>query len=282
VKRLSIAIVGPGRLGTALALSLKHAGYNIAEIIARPERKSLAAARNVARKVGARAANARLDAQVIWFCVPDSKIAEVARELSDREWDGKIALHSSGVLTSDVLQCLRSRGAGIASVHPLMTFVLGSVPELSGLMFAAEGDTAALRTARRIVRDLGGELVRLRKQDKVAYHAFATMICPLLVALLASAERAAGLAGISRKQARRRMLPIIEQTLQNYARVGPEKAFTGPFVRGDSETIEVHLKALARIPAARNAYVALAKAAIQYLPSQNRRRLTMLLRKPTS
>lgn len=282
VKRPSIAIVGPGRLGTALAVSLKVSGYSIAEIIVRRERKSSAAARVLARKVGARVAhaeNARFDAEVIWFSLPDSKIATAAREFTEREWKGKVALHSSGVLTSDALAHLRDRGAKAASVHPLMTFVPGSAPDLFGVTFAAEGDASAIRVGRAIVRDLGGELVLLRKQDKVAYHAFATMVCPLLVALLASAERVASLSGIGRKQVRRRMLPIIEQTLRNYKELGPEKAFTGPFVRGDLETIRLHLKALGRLPTVRDAYAALAIAGMEYLPSRNRRGVELLLRR---
>jgi predicted short-subunit dehydrogenase-like oxidoreductase (DUF2520 family) len=281
VKQPSISIIGPGRLGTALAISLARSSYRISEIISRQDRKSLAAARILARKVGAHAAHtrsARLDADLIWFCVPDSKIAEAAREYSGIEWKGKIALHSVGVLTSDALQSLRVRGAGVASVHPLMTFVRGTVPDLSGVTFAMEGDLRAVPVARRIVRDLRGEMLVLRKQDKAAYHAFATMICPLLIALLASAEEAAGLAGISREQARSTMLPIIAQTLRNYTRLGPEKAFTGPLVRGDAETIGIHLQTLAALPAAREAYVALAKAAVEYLPTRHRSKLLALVK----
>ena len=214
---------------------------------------------------------------MIWFCVPDSKITEAAREYSGREWNGKIVFHSSGVLTSDALQSLRVRGASVASVHPLMTFVRGSVPDLSGVTFAMEGNPRAVRVARRVVRDLGGEMLLLRKPDKTAYHAFATMICPLLVALLASAEEAAVLAGISREQARRRMLPIIAHTLRNYSQLGPKKAFTGPLVRGDAETISLHLQTLAALPAAREAYVALAKAAVEYLPTKHRSKLVALV-----
>jgi predicted short-subunit dehydrogenase-like oxidoreductase (DUF2520 family) len=280
VKRPSIAIVGPGRLGTALAASLKQSGYEISEIVSRSERKSVGPARILARKVGVRASanrSAQLDADVIWFCVPDSKVAEAAREYSGRDWKGKVAFHSSGVLTSDALQNLRDRGASVASAHPLMTFVRGSVPDLSGVTFAMEGDPRAVGLARRIVRDLGGEMLLLRKQDKAAYHAFATMICPLLITLLASAEQTAGLAGITRMQARRRMLPIVEKTLQNYAQLGAAKAFTGPIVRGDLETVGRHLKVLARTPAVQNAYAALAQAALEYLPSRNRRELKTLL-----
>ena len=67
-----------------------------------------------------------------------------------------------------------------------MTFVKRSVPDLAGVSFAIEGDETAVRVARQIVRNLGGRPVDIQRRDKVAYHAFATMICPLLVSLLAA------------------------------------------------------------------------------------------------
>jgi predicted short-subunit dehydrogenase-like oxidoreductase (DUF2520 family) len=158
-----------------------------------------------------------------------------------------------------------------------MTFVKGSVPELTGVPFAIEGDDSAVRVARLIVRNLGGQAVAIKKHDKVAYHAFATMICPLLVSLLTASEKAAALAGMSAPDARRRMLPIICQTLRNYEKLGPAGAFSGPIVRGDVETIRAHMKVLAKVPAAKDAYAALVRTALELLPNRNRRQITRLL-----
>ena len=260
VKRHSIAIVGVGRLGTALAQRLSEAGYEVSKVNSRkPPRVS------------------QLRAELVWFCVPDAEIATVARSFSEAEWQGKLAFHSSGVLASDVLAPLRRAGARVASVHPLMTFVKGSVPQLAGVPFAIEGDQSAVRVARQIVRNLGGRPVNIRKQDKVAYHAFATMICPLLVSLLAASEKAAALARISRAEARHRMLPIVRQTLRNYGKLGPARAFSGPLVRGDVATIRAHLEVLARAPSAKSAYAALAWAALELLPNRNRRQIARIL-----
>ena len=281
VKRPSIAIVGAGRLGTALASRLASAGYSISEIIYRDNRRSLASMRGLARQLGTRASTinaALLRADLVWVCVPDAEVSRAADQLSRKAWEEKIAFHSSGVLTSDALEVLREKGAAVASVHPLMTFVSGAMPDLQGVTFAVEGDAQAIPVARKIVGHLGGDAVRLRKQDKVVYHAFATMICPLLVALLATAEETAALAGIARTQARRRIVPIIRQTLANYTKLGPAGSFSGPIVRGDVATIRQHLKALAKAPAVTNAYVALAKAALAYLPSQSKREIRDLLR----
>jgi len=275
VKESSIAIIGPGRLGSALAKHLHCAGYRIPEIISR-DRQSLSRARALARSIRAVATtfrNANLDADIVWLCVPDSQIELVANALAARSWKGKVALHSSGVLTSDALASLRKSGARLASAHPLMTFVRGSVPDLSGVPFAIEGDALAVRAARRIVQHLAGRPVTIRKADKPAYHLFATMICPLLISLLAASERAAKLAAMSPDDARRRMLPIIRQTIVNYEELGAAASFTGPFVRGDVETVRLHLKELSRSPALKAVYASLAEAALRNLPHRNVRQI---------
>lgn len=276
-----IAIVGPGRLGTALALELRRAGYKISEIISRNNPASLRKARALARQVGSHAfahTRAPLDAEVIWFCVPDREIDAAAHDLSARmKWKGKIAFHSSGALASDELDALRRRGAAVASVHPMMTFVSGSVPSLKGVPFGAEGDARAVRAARRIVRDLGGETFTIRPQDKAAYHAWGAFASPLLVALLVTAEQVARAAGLSGADARKKMLPIVQQTIGNYARLGPAGAFSGPIIRGDAETVRKHLRALSKVPKGRNVYLALTHAALRYLPARNKKKLQKVL-----
>lgn len=272
MKRSSIAIIGAGRLGSALAKTLRNAEYEIAEIVSRGNRRYLARSRSLARSVGARAAtskSASLGADIVWFCVPDSQIPVAAQQLAERNWKRKIALHSSGVLSSDALSVLREMGAHVASVHPLMTFVTGQMPDLTGVSFVIDGDQRAVSVANELVRNLGGNPLRIRSRDKAAYHAFATMICPLLVSLLATSEELAGLAGISAADARRRMLPIIRQTIANYENLGQAKSFTGPIVRGDVETIRRHLGAIGGIREVADVYTALAKAALKFLPNQN-------------
>ncbi|HEY4052564.1 MAG TPA: Rossmann-like and DUF2520 domain-containing protein [Terriglobales bacterium] len=269
---LRIAVVGAGRLGTALTEYLSEAGYQITEIVTRDDLRSHANGERLASKVGAKArtsSRAKLYADVVWFCVPDSQIATAAAALSGHDWRKKLAFHSSGVLSSDALALLRERGASVASLHPLMTFVNKSKPNLQGVPFAVEGDAAAIRIASCIIRDLGGNAFRIRKQNKFAYHAFAAMICPLLVSLLTASEKVASLAGMSPRLARRRMMPILNQTLANYAKLGPAASFSGPIVRGDAETIARHLAVLAKVPEVKRVYVGLALAAIRYLPTEN-------------
>ena len=223
-------------------------------------------------------ATARLDADLIWFCVADREIATAARELEPlTNWKGKTAFHSSGALSSDELNWLHSQGANVASVHPLMTFVSSSKPSLKEVSFAVEGDPTAVRAARKIVADLGGEAFVIAKKHKSAYHAWGAFTSPLLVAMLVTAEQVAKAAGISATQARRCMLPIVSQTLANYVSLGPAGAFSGPLVRGDAAIVRRHLLMLKKMPEARAVYLALARSALRNLPAGHRRELEKLL-----
>jgi predicted short-subunit dehydrogenase-like oxidoreductase (DUF2520 family) len=277
--KLTITIIGPGRLGTTLALALAQAGYEVVEVVS-PAR-SVRRTKALAKKVGARASVipvTHLRSDLLWLCVPDAEILPVARELAARKgWQGSIALHSSGTLSSDELRSLRRRGASVASAHPLMTFVRGSRPSLEGVPWAVEGDAAAVRVARKIVRDLGGESCILSKSAKPAYHAWGAFLSPLLVSHLVTAEQVARAAGLSAAAARKKMLPIVRQTIANYAALGPGGAFSGPLVRGDAEVVGMHLKALKRLRGASQVYLALARAALRELPVQRRKRLEKIL-----
>ena len=279
--RPRIAIVGPGRLGTTLALQLNRAGYTISEIVAQNKAESQRRARSLAKPVTARAtplSRAHLDADLIWFCVPDRAIAAAARELSQAvRWKGKTALHSSGALASRELDALRKQGAAAASVHPLMTFVRGAAPSLRGVPFAIEGDMAAVRVARRVVQDLGGLAFGIRQRHKPAYHAWGAFTSPLLVALLATAEQVARRSGLTATEARKKMLPILRQTVENYGRLGPAGAFSGPLVRGDVEIVSQHLRVLKAIPGAKQVYGSLGRAALLYLPVGQRKKMQQIL-----
>ncbi|HXE90664.1 MAG TPA: Rossmann-like and DUF2520 domain-containing protein [Terriglobales bacterium] len=278
----SIALVGPGNLGSALAVALRRAGYRIDEVISRDQPASRRRARSLARRVGARATtleSARLRAPLLWIAVTDDAIPAVVRTLAPRtNWKGMVALHSSGALSSDQLRPLRLRGASVATLHPMMTFVSGAQPSLRGVPFAVEGDPRAVAVARRIARDLGGFVFPIPKRNKPLYHVYGSFSSPLIVVTLATAERIARAAGVPAKSVRQAIAPIVRQTVENYLRRGAAAAFSGPVKRGDVGTVRRHLKALKKIRGARAVYVALIGGALEVLPSANKPGIKRLLR----
>ncbi len=282
-KKPKITIIGPGRLGSALAMALRQADYAIDEIVSRDLPESVRRARLIAKEPRARAVvigRAALSANVIWICVGDGVIRQCAESLAQSHpdiWKGKTVFHSSGALASNELDALRDLGAFVASVHPMMSFVHAARPSLAGVTFALEGGTSALRTARAIVRDLKGSFIKLAKKDKALYHAWGGFASPLIMAELATADLIARKIGIPASTARKTLAPILRQTIENYIEHGPAAAFSGPIVRGDVETVQHHLEDLKKVPLAREVYVTLAKAAVRELPAGNKAELQQLL-----
>jgi predicted short-subunit dehydrogenase-like oxidoreductase (DUF2520 family) len=280
--RPSITLIGSGSLAQALGPALQKKGYKIDSVVTRNISESRRRAGKLARMVRANVINLQQfgpGAPITWLLHTDDALAESARVLAMHSgWKGKLVFHSSGALTSDVLAPLKRAGAYTASVHPMMTFVPGSTPEISGVPFALEGDRPAVAAAKRIVRNLGGEAFSIASKSKVLYHALGSLSSPMMVATMATAERVGRAAGLSPAQTRKLMRPILEQTIKNYFSKGPAAAFSGPIKRGDLETVRRHLHELQRVQGAAEVYRSLARVALVELPSAKKKELLKLLK----
>lgn len=277
-----MSVVGHGNLGRVLAIALKNIGHQVREIVTRDSAGSMRRAQTLAKKLGARAStieSADFHADVIWICVPDAAIAEVARSLTRRndvDWRGKTVFHLSGALAADELKALKKRGASVGSAHPMNSFVASTKPDFSQIPFAIEGDAFAVKLGSQIARSLGGEPFTIRSRDKVLYHSLGAFASPLLISHLQMAEQIGRKAGI--KDAKKVFAKILQHTVNNYLATDAAQAFSGPLLRGDVSTIQKHLAALLAVPAARAVYVALARNAIVNLPVKNRPALKRLLK----
>jgi len=269
-KKPTIAIIGAGALAHVLAPSFCHAGYKIEEIVARDAKDSKRHALQLVKSCDARAATittAKLDAQIIWICVPDDAIAMVASQLADRKhsyWRGKTIVHSSGALPASILQVLKRKGARVASAHPMNSFVRKSAPEFTGVPFALEGDKNAIALVKRVVKDLGGEPFTIATRTKSLYHAMGAFASPLFVSLIAAAEEVGHKAGF--KHPRKVLAHILRQTTENIIQQGTANAFSGPLKRGDLLTLRKHLLVLRTLPQVLDVYKALSRNAARKLP----------------
>ena len=281
-RRLKITIIGPGALGRVLAIALHRAGYTVDEVVSSGRSASKVAARDIARRIGARAvafSEAEISSDLVWITVPDRRIEEVAEKLSRRRVPIKYAVHSSGAQASSELRVLTSLGQGtlVASAHPMMSFVAASKATLSGVPFALEGDSGLLQILRKTIADLGGRSFLIPTQAKAQYHALGALVSPMLIALFSMAEGVGGKMGLRGKEYKALIEPIVQQTVQNYFQTSAAEAFSGPIRRGDTEIIKKHLKTVAHSRPLKAAYAALARHAIEALPARNKKALRKLL-----
>ena len=240
-----VSIIGAGRLGTALAVALASHGYSIQSLVARRAQSARKTATLIAGKPQVLAAKQLLSlrpADLFLITVPDDQIANVAAELSGLKFTAA-ALHTSGALSSAVLAPLRKQGWHTGSIHPLLS-VSDTDAALAGAFWSVEGDAAALRMGKAVVRDLGGRSFSIRSEDKPLYHAAAVMAAGNVVALFDVALEMLMQCGLSRKTARSILTPLIASTVRNLETKDPAQALTGTFARGDVEIVKRHLAAL--------------------------------------
>jgi predicted short-subunit dehydrogenase-like oxidoreductase (DUF2520 family) len=248
----TLSIVGAGRVGRSLGRRLHQLGWRIGVVTTR----SIPTARAAVHTIGAGHATDELTREVlasdvVLLATPDSAIAEVAGDLArlgGSEWRGKVVLHTSGAQNSLSLQALADAGATTGTIHPMQTFSGQSVPNLAGIVFGIDGSPAALKIARKMIRQMGGVAVRLSGANKAAYHAAGTFACANVLVLLETATRLLMSQGFKRKQAVRALLGLTRQTLDNLERIGARASWTGPVTRGDLTTVQRHVDGLSEFP----------------------------------
>ncbi len=261
--RPAITMIGAGAVGGTLTRRLRAAGYPIAAIL----NKTLEDAQHLGAEVGAATVSTQLfelpsGTRMVFICVPDNAIAEVAQSLSHvrHDWDKTICMHTSGVLTAEELRPLADRGARVLSFHPLQTLHRGSpAGALDGVFAGIEGSPQAVASGIRLATDLGMRYVVLAAEDKPRYHLAASMASNFLVTLDSVVQQVLATIDIDRGTAQAIIEPLVRGTLDNLSRSSPEDALTGPIVRGDLATIRKHGLALRRhLPQLVPLYAALA------------------------
>jgi len=203
----SIAVIGAGRLGTALAAALRAAGHSVDGPLGRGQ------------EIGAATT-------LVLLCVPDGEIGIAASRITP----GPLVGHCSGATTLAPLA-----GHEALGLHPLMTVPAGSPPAIfRGAAAAVDGSTPrALAAAEALATAVGMRPMRVAPEDRAAYHAAASIASNFVVTLEAAAERLAATAGVDRAA----LAPLVRAAVDTWAELGPERALTGPIARGDEGTV---------------------------------------------
>lgn len=260
-------VVGPGRLGSTLCHALRAAGWPLTAIASRDAGHAAA----LARRVGGSVAGGTLETlggpfPVVVVAVVDGAIEAQARRLVELGLvDGQsVVLHVSGIHSSLALAAAADVGAATGSMHPLQTFpdAKAGVRQLPGSHWFLEGSPRALEMAARIVSRLDGMAHVLSTDDKVLYHASASIACNLFTALLDAALDTAQAAGLGRDDMMAALYPLVRAALDNARSQGTKSSLTGPVSRGDVETVKMHVEALARLEPLPSIYRLLARRSV--------------------
>lgn len=201
-----VTIVGPGRVGRALAEALGARGVTVHGPLGRDTRVTSLSSDDV-----------------VLLCVPDGEIARVAASIPN----GPLVGHCAGALTVDVL----SPHEGF-SLHPLLA-ITGAGTRFDGAAAAIAGRSSrALAVAREIAIRLGMQPIEIDEADRTLYHTAAVIASNYLVVVEETAAAVGAHVGLERRHLAR----LAESALANWTRDGA-RSLTGPIVRGDDAVV---------------------------------------------
>ncbi|MGA8634342.1 MAG: DUF2520 domain-containing protein [Candidatus Dormiibacterota bacterium] len=259
----SLAIIGAGRAGSALAIAAHDAGYRVAAVASR--RGEMAA--RLADTVGARAVatppEAAALADLTLLAVPDGAISTVADAIAA----SGISLHGAGVVHlgarfgPELIASLRVTGAEVGVLHPLQALAgPDSASLLEGAFFRVDASGLLRQRLLGLVTALRATPLDVDPASAPLYHAAAVLAGNAPLALLAEATRLLEATGIDAATAHAALSALLEGAAHNARRAGPAAALTGPVARGDTDAIAAHLDALEPYPEARDLYLHLTRA----------------------
>lgn len=244
---MKVFILGAGKVGSALARALKSYGDSV----------TLRAARKGVPST-------RIDADVLVLAVRERELGRLAADLaaSGVLKRNAIVVHNAGSLSAEALAPLRCACAGVAQMHPMISFASTAfVPTLTRGHCHVKGDALAEKRARTLAKHLGMTPRSFAQLDVVGYHAAAGLVANGAAALAALGAELLVLSGVPRSDTAKMLGPLLRSVAENVEKLGFPHALTGPVRRGDAAGMErqIHLLA-ARLPTAVPLFVASALA----------------------
>ncbi len=247
------AVVGLGRVGKTLALYLPQWGFEFIGGYCSTAQSTEEAIGELGIGKPLKRSELR-KADLVFICVPDREIKGEAERISRASGGlkGIHFLHCSGSRGREALEVLKNKGAGVGVFHPLFPFfdLEFSLKNLEGSFVGIGGDYFSL--AKRV----GLKPFKL-PQNRVLYHAGAVFSAGLLASYLSFPLKIAGEISIPSEA----YLKLAEIVIRALKEKGLHQSITGPWVRGDQETVKRHLAVLKE----REIYEALLKRAKEIL-----------------
>lgn len=256
---MKAGFIGAGKVGFSLGKYLAEGGTQLTGYYSRSRASAMEAAAFTGSRCYETLADIVGDSDTLFVTVPDGAISEVWDDMQGLQVKGKKLCHCSGSISSAVFFNAEALGAYSYSIHPLyaVSDKYQSWKELSRAYFAIEGSPACLGELREVFAGLGNKVVSIDTSKKTLYHAAAVMVSNQMAALADIGAELLTQCGFDAADAAAALGPLIEGNAVKIARVGAEKALTGPVERGDVSTVRQHLAVLAEPE--RSVYTALSR-----------------------
>ncbi len=242
--RLTIGIIGAGRVGSTLAIALSNH-----HIVTHVHTTSQKFKDRLTKEIpGLKFSDIETivnECQTLLFAVPDDALPGLIQGIASTIGfkPHQFVIHTSGRFGIDVLLPARSEGAIGFAIHPVMTLTGRSedAARLHECPYVITCESEHEPIAATLVITLGGVEFFVKEEDRARYHAALAHASNHLNTIVQESKKE--LADIGIKQPELLLEPLVMASVENALLSGVD-LLTGPISRGDSETIRAHIVSL--------------------------------------
>ena len=259
--RLSVGIIGAGRVGVVLGAALDAVGHRVGALSAVSVASRARADAILPDAAVLEPIEVARRSELLLLTVPDDVLPHLVDGLvaAGAIPPGQLVVHTSGRYGVGVLDPVIRSSALPLALHPAMTFTgrREDVARLGGCSFGVTAPEPLRPIAEALVVEMGGEPQWVDEQWRPLYHAALANGANHLTTLVAESLDLLRRCGVDNPS--RLLGPLLGAALDNALRSG-DAALTGPVARGDAGTVAAHLEELRQVsPHALSAYVAMAR-----------------------
>jgi predicted short-subunit dehydrogenase-like oxidoreductase (DUF2520 family) len=245
---MKIGFIGAGKVGTSLGIFFKNNRLSLSGYFSRSKSSSQNAANLTKSRFFSDIPELIKASNLVLITTGDDQISSVVNQITQLSCltEKHTLIHTSGALSTDLFDPIKTTGCGLCSLHPIMSFsdITTAAQNLSSTVFTLEGNEKGLADVKKILEITANPYFIINKEHKVLYHAAACILSNYLVTLMDAGFELLKATGIAEDQITKAFMPLITATLGNIENSGTVNALTGPLVRGDENTIAKHVEAI--------------------------------------
>lgn len=250
---MDIVILGSGNIATHLGRAFKMAGQNIVQVWSRNIDHAVELADMLAAEAISDMFDLNRSADLYIIAIKDIAIREVALQL---KVDDKLVVHTSG---STGLSALDGASTKTAVFYPLQTFSKIKSLDFRQIPIAIEANSAdTLLLIRAIADRLSEKVIEMSSEQRKTLHIAAVFACNFTNHLFALSKELLDEQNLDFGL----LKPLIAETIDKIELNDPASVQTGPAIRDDQATIDIHLELLGNKPELSEIYYKLSQSIV--------------------
>lgn len=238
-------LIGSGNVATHLGKALVKAGIKVLQVYSPTEANAKVLGKKLKAASTSKVADINKEADLVVISIKDDALAGFCKKV---KFNNALVVHTSG--TADI-NLLKPCSSNYGVLYPFQTFTKGVKVKFSNVPLCVEGNTAdATHRLVKLAEKLSNNVFTISSKQRPWLHIMGVFSSNFTNLMLRAAYEIAE----EQKIPFEVVYPLIQQTINKVKHLPPNKAQTGPAVRGDAAVVAKHLEILSNLPALQSLY----------------------------